>query len=69
MVKNKQKVKEVKEKLPRTVSIFPYQTGRVKDIFADISRPALEPGKRKSKSGNYYWESRKNRSDVTGKRV
>ena len=29
----------------------------------DASRKALAPGKRISKSGNTYWETRKNRSD------
>jgi len=58
-----------KDKLPRTVSIFPYQTGYVKDIFADASRPALSPGKRLSKNNRIYWETRKNRSDTPGKNL
>jgi hypothetical protein len=63
------KTNKSEDKLPRTVSIFPYQTGRVKNIFADMSRYAMEPGKRISITGRVYWETRKNRSDVTGKNV
>ncbi len=35
----------------------------------DAARKALAPGKRISKSGNTYWETRKNRSDVPGKSI
>ena len=35
----------------------------------DDKRKALLPGKRISKTGNVYWETRKNRSDEKGKRV
>jgi|GEM_PF-1617194 len=58
-----------REKLPRTLIIFPYQTGYRKDIFADAARSAMTPGKRKSATGHTYWESRKNRSDLAGKRI
>ena len=34
------------------------------DIERDKTRKALLPGKRISKSGNTYWETRKNRSDA-----
>jgi hypothetical protein len=44
------------------------QTGKT-HIKADAKRKALAPGKRISKSGNVYWESRKNRSDKVGKKV
>jgi len=40
------------------------QTGYRKDILRDASRKALMPGKRISKTGNVYWETRKNRSDA-----
>jgi hypothetical protein len=36
------------------------------DKERDISRKSLMPGKRMSKSGNVYWETRKNRSDSKG---
>ncbi len=35
----------------------------------DEKRNALSPGKRVSKSGNVYWETRKNRSDAVGSNV
>ena len=42
------------------------QTGSVKSISRDASRTALPPGKRISKTGNIYFESRKSRSDIPG---
>ncbi len=35
----------------------------------DSGRKALLPGKRISKSGKVYWETRKNRSDSKGSKV
>lgn len=35
----------------------------------DLPRPALPPGKRMSKTGNVYWETRRNRSDRKGRRI
>ena len=35
----------------------------------DSSRKALSPGKRISKSGKTYWESRTNRSDKAGSNI
>ncbi len=40
------------------------QTGSIKDVARDAGRKALPPGKRISKTGNVYWESRKSRSDI-----
>lgn len=34
-----------------------------KDVLRDAARPARLPGKRLSKSGKVYWETRQNRSD------
>lgn len=45
------------------------QTGQRKSIKADRQRKAKAPGKRKSKSGNTYSETRRNRSDIKGKRI
>ena len=42
-----------------------YQTGR-SDSARDSARPAMPPGKRKSPSGGFYYERRKNRSDKPG---
>lgn len=35
----------------------------------DSKRNALSPGKRISKTGKVYWETRKNRSDAVGSNV
>lgn len=35
-----------------------------KDILRDAARGARAPGKRVSKTGNVYWETRENRSDM-----
>ena len=35
----------------------------------DAARKALTPGKRISKAGNVYWETRKNRSDAVGSEI
>lgn len=35
----------------------------------DASRKALLPGKRVSKTGKIYWETRKNRSDASMKKI
>ena len=39
------------------------QSGTRKDILRDAARKALLPGKRISRTGKVYWETRKNRSD------
>ena len=39
------------------------------DIPRDKARKALLAGKRISKTGNIYWETRKNRSDAKGSNV
>lgn len=45
------------------------QTGKVKSIKRDRGRIAKLPGKRVSKNGKVYWETRKNRSDASLQRV
>lgn len=35
----------------------------------DKKREALMPGKRISKTGKVYWETRKNRSDAPGEKI
>lgn len=62
------KKKTVEPQVPRTVKVLP-QTGKLKNIRADIMRQAKAPGKRISKSGAEYWETRINRSDRTGRRI
>ena len=52
----------------QVLKIVNYQTG---SSFTprDKLYEALPPGKRRSRSGRIYWETRKNRSDKVGKRV
>ena len=45
------------------------QTGVRISIKRDAGRSALLPGKRISKNGNEYWETRKNRSDAPLKNI
>lgn len=44
------------------------QSGK-SNILLDESRTAKPPGRRRSKSGNIYYEYRMNRSDIPGGRV
>ncbi len=39
------------------------------NVKADAARKALAPGKRISRTGKTYWESRRNRSDSPGKNI
>lgn len=49
----------------KSLKVSDKQIGKsIKSI--DSKRKALKPGKRISKSGNIYYESRKNRSDLSG---
>ena len=52
----------------RILKVVHYQTG---SSFTPRDRllKALPPGKRRSRTGRVYWETRKNRSDRLGKRV
>lgn len=45
------------------------QTGYRKSFLEDSFRNALMPGKRISKTGHIYWETRKNRSDKKGTKL
>jgi len=45
------------------------QTGKLGDLLRDMARKAKLPGKRISKSGKEYWETRRNRSDAKGKKI
>ena len=46
-----------------------HQTGKIKSLKRDKLIKAKLPGKRKSKTGKIYYEYRKNRSDIAGKRI
>ena len=52
----------MRDRKPENLKILA-QTGKFINIPRDRSRKALLPGKRISKTGNTYWETRKNRSD------
>lgn len=60
-------------KKPRVLKVASHQTGHRKSLKKDVKwgskkgRHALPPGKRVSKSGKVYYESRRNRSDVKRK--
>ena len=45
------------------------QKGKPSDQPRDFARFARPPGKRISKNGKIYWETRKNRSDIQGSRL
>jgi len=45
------------------------QSGKKANVKNDAARKALLPGKRISKAGKVYWETRKNRSDSKGKKI
>lgn len=53
-----------KRKKARVIKAVKYQTGRRKSIKADRKRRAKKPGKRISRTGRVYWETRRNRSDL-----
>ena len=53
--------------LPKTVRAFEYQRGKTtKSVDKELK--ALKPGKRISKTGKTYFESRRNRSDLNPKK-
>jgi len=58
-----------KIKKARVLKSVSYQTGQRKSIKKDRQLPAKLSGKRRSESGNIYWETRKNRTDLKGKRI
>ena len=45
------------------------QRGKPSLKMFDEARPARPPGKRISKAGNVYWETRPNRSDVDRRKM
>jgi hypothetical protein len=51
-----------------TIKVMP-QKGRIISLPRDEGRGALLPGKRRSKTGKVYWETRFNRSDAGGSKV
>jgi len=55
------------ERKAQTIKVLP-QTG-TSNASIDRKRDALLPGKRISKTGKIYWESRQSRSDAPFKKV
>ena len=53
----------------RNVKVLPQVKVQGTDIIRDKARKALAPGKRISKSGKTYFETRSNRSDKIGTKV
>lgn len=51
----------------KVIKAVKFQTGQDKSIIKDNRYKALAPGKRISKNGKIYWETRANRSDINGK--
>ncbi len=58
----------LKKKKPEVVTSNLKQRG-TSNAFRDKSRTALPPGKRISKTGKTYWETRANRSDAVGSKL
>lgn len=61
------KIRVPKEEVAKTLKILK-QRGK-SNTKIDMKRSALPPGKRISKTGKIYWESRRSRSDVPGSKV
>ncbi len=55
-------------KKPRVVKVLP-QTGKRKSVEKDRKKKALAPGRRISKTGRKYTETRRNRSDKRKRRI
>jgi hypothetical protein len=58
--------RDVMTRSPRILRITDHQVGR-SNIPIDRDLPAMPPGLRKSVTGKFYWETRKNRSDLRGR--
>ena len=57
------KTKRKRQRLPRVLKVLK-QTGKRKSLKKDRQRLAMKSGKRKSKTGRVYYETRRNRSDL-----
>jgi len=58
------KKKKKRGRRPRVLRSVKWQTGRRKSKAKDKARKAMKPGKRVSRTGRLYWETRRNRSDL-----
>ena len=59
----------VKSKKPKVVYATRHQTGKRISLEADRKRTAMPSGKRISKNGKIYYESRCNRADLAGLKI
>ena len=57
------------EALSRILKELKHRSGKIIDEIRDSQRGAKLPGKRVSKTGSIYWETRFNRTDAKGKRI
>lgn len=57
----------MKRKVTRNIIPIGWQTGFNFSIRRDAGRRALKPGWRRSKNGLWYFEARRNRSDLNPK--
>ena len=53
----------------KNLRVLPQTQKSKVDKIIDASRKALAPGKRISKTGKVYWETRANRSDEKGSKI
>ena len=63
MVKPRKSVWDKMKPQPSVERILEQTPKTRKDVLRDAARPARLPGKRLSKTGKVYWETRQNRSD------
>ena len=52
------------EEYGKVVKVLKHQTGKT-NLKIDKTRRAMQPGKRISRTGKIYFESRRNRSDLS----
>ena len=65
--KTKKRKKNISLRQPKTIKKTNKQSGTLKSLARDLQRISMPPGKRMSKTGKYYWETRINRSDLRGR--
>lgn len=53
----------------RNLRSLPQTAKKKVNLLVDSERKALMPGKRISKSGKIYWETRRNRSDLKNSNI
>lgn len=64
-----EEIKKAEEFIRKVEELKPKRQQILYDYERDVVRKALLSGKRVSKSGKKYWETRKNRSDALNSRT